>query len=214
MRGRGGGAVSRGEDGRGGGGGAVGDGRAAARDAGGARARGGEAPGRGGGGGPLRRATAVPSTGGHAGPVPRRPAALRLPAGGRRPSSEPGEGRPGSSAAPPGARPHERAGRPAHLRGVPRRSRLLRHRRAADRRWRPLAVGSRPCPQQAPVRVGVGEVGRAGHPAQSALHRLPGLGQTAARRGPPRRGGRQCWPPEPSALEWVRRLDLVRRAGP
>ena len=89
-------------------------------------------------------------------PVPRRPAAIRLPARRRRAAPQPGQGRRRQAPAQARTRPGHRLGGPADLRRVPRRPRPVRHRRGPHprRRSRPRPRTTRPATGTAPAKAG------------------------------------------------------------
>ncbi len=87
---------------------------------------------------PRARRHAGPSA--RPGPLPGRPAPLRLPARRRRPPPQPRQGPPRRPPAPSGTRPGHRTRRGAHLRAVSGRARLLRHRGAAHQSAGSLAL--------------------------------------------------------------------------
>ena len=99
----------------------------------------------------------------------RPPYGYQLADAGHHPN--PGQGGHRTTAAPARDGFGRRPGCPAHLRGLPRRQRHLRDRRATYSGRHPVPVRARPGPQPAPQRRSLVQGRGPGDPAQPPLHR-------------------------------------------
>ena len=118
---------------------------------------------------------------GHRWPIPRWPAALRLPAGRCRRPSEPRQGGRRQAATPPRARPVKRTDRASGSTASTSPGSACTPSPSASPPTASRARARRPGAQPAPLRDRVVEGGRPGHPAEPALHRPRGLEPSAAR---------------------------------
>ena len=142
-----------------------------------------------------------------AGPVPGRPAAVRVPAGRRRAAPEQGPRGLGPAGAPPGARPGDRAGRPVDVRPAAGRAQRRADHPGAERR-RACPCPSAADPERNPHRTGAGWTLRHGRgdPGQPAVYRAAGVEPAAHRPRPGRPGQHRARAPAGAAVEPARGL--------